>query len=150
MGMKNFTVQNCEIGWIGGSFHGNLGDGHTRFGNAIENYGDCDGFYIRNCYSYQVYDGTMTTQSGEQAEMINIEISDCVLTYGNSPIEIWTNYVILPDGTRRGHIDHMTVRGKLHDVHRLSFRHQRPVKERLLLLLPRRAERYLLGYRLRE
>ncbi len=60
--------QNLEIGWIGGvvqmyekSTAGEFGT-VTRFGNGIEIWQNCDGFYINNCYVYQCYDAGITHQ----------------------------------------------------------------------------------------
>lgn len=61
--VKELRVQNCEIGWIGGSTQGYNSDGTvTPFGNGIEVYGGCDGYYIENCYLYQCYDAGITHQ----------------------------------------------------------------------------------------
>lgn len=52
------TVRNCEIGWCGGSF---LVD-TTLFGNAVELYGNCDGFYVYDNYIHNIYDTGITHQ----------------------------------------------------------------------------------------
>ena len=69
--LKGLTVTNCELGWIGGSiqhYYGtdpNYPEGGrgtvTRYGNAIEIYGGCDGYRVENCYIYQVYDAGIRT-----------------------------------------------------------------------------------------
>ena len=87
-GGYRFTVQNCEIGWIGGALQETTGS-TTRYGNAIENWGGCDGFSVVNCYSYQIYDTHFTTQSATPDSMKNVEIAGNVLTYSNSPFEIF-------------------------------------------------------------
>lgn len=89
---KNVTIQNCIFGWIGGSFQ-EL-EGTTRYGNAVENWGDCDGFFIRNCIVYQCYDAGLTTQHvrldpKNPLIMNNVDFSDNVMAYSNSPLEIW-------------------------------------------------------------
>ncbi len=68
----NLTVTNCEFGFIGGciqSFWGldpNYPEGKrgsvTRFGNAIEIYGGCNGYKANNNYIYEVYDAGITHQ----------------------------------------------------------------------------------------
>ena len=65
---ENTVFQNLEIGWIGGvvqmyekSTAGEFGT-VTRFGNGIEIWQNCDGFYINNCYVYQCYDAGITHQ----------------------------------------------------------------------------------------
>ncbi len=64
---KGLTVQNCEFGWIGGGIQSYAANGDTnqratRFGNAIEIYGGCDGFDVNHCYIWQVYDAGITHQ----------------------------------------------------------------------------------------
>lgn len=91
--VKNLTVTNCEIGWIGGSIQGYNANGNTdgsatRYGNGVEVYGSCDGYNIRNCYVYQCYDAGVTHQlssralSGDYREdnivYANNLITDCV------------------------------------------------------------------------
>lgn len=88
--VKNLTVTNCELGWIGGSIQSEdiFGRNHpTRFGNAIEIYGGCENFLVSNCYIYQVYDAAITHQhQGDTNETLvmknvlyaNNLIEDCV------------------------------------------------------------------------
>lgn len=84
---KGLTVTNCEIGWIGGSIHGEALYGRTfptRYGNAIEIYGGCDYFLVDNCYIYQVYDAAITHQfsSGGNEPIIMKNV-----TYSNNLVE---------------------------------------------------------------
>ena len=70
--VRDLTVTNCEIGWIGGNIQSYLGDDPnypeggrgsvTRYGNGIEVYGGCDGFAVENCYIYECYDAGATHQ----------------------------------------------------------------------------------------
>ena len=91
----DFTVQNCWFEWIGGSLQGDPTFNHTRYGNAIENWGKCDGLVIQNCYAGNVYDSAFTTQfsgeTGDQTEynMSNIDISNNVFEKCNSAVEIF-------------------------------------------------------------
>ncbi len=87
--VKNLTVTNCEIGWIGGSIQGYnaLGatDGHaTRYGNGVEVYGGVDSYRIDNCYIYQCYDAGVTHQMSQTTpgdfRMDNITYSNNVIT----------------------------------------------------------------------
>ena len=62
---RNLTVKNCEFCWIGGSIQaeGIYGrDYPTRLGNAVEIYGGCDGYVVKDCYIWQVYDAGVTHQ----------------------------------------------------------------------------------------
>lgn len=83
----NLTVTNCEIGWIGGCIQHyggtdpNYPEGKrgsvTRFGNAIEVYGACDGYRVENNYIYEVYDAGITHQvtTRDKKELKNINYS---------------------------------------------------------------------------
>ncbi len=62
---RKLAVRNCEFSWIGGSIHGEglfRRDYPTRYGNAVEVYGGCDGYVVENCYIWQVYDAGVTHQ----------------------------------------------------------------------------------------
>jgi len=82
-GQLDMTIQNCTFYWIGGSIQG----GDTRFGNAIENWDDCDGLYVRNNYIYQAYDAGITSQGA--GDMRNFYITDNVITHTVMPIELF-------------------------------------------------------------
>lgn len=63
--VNGLRVTNCEFGWIGGSIQSERIFGRkwaTRYGNAVEIYGGCEGFTVENCYVYQVYDAGLTQQ----------------------------------------------------------------------------------------
>ncbi len=88
--VKNLTVTNCEIGWIGGSIqsynaNGNTDGSATRYGNGVEVYGSCDGYKVHNCYIYECYDAGVThqlsgrTSTGDYREN-NIEYSNNLIT----------------------------------------------------------------------
>ncbi len=66
-------ITNCTFEWIGGSIQGGTG----RFGNAVENWGDCDGMFVNNCYINQVYDAGVTSQGS--GEMMNIYCENNVI-----------------------------------------------------------------------
>ena len=60
---KHLTVQNCEVGWIGGGIQYYGGpNGVVLFGNGIEIYGSAENYTINNCYVYQCYDAGITHQ----------------------------------------------------------------------------------------
>lgn len=71
-GHNGLHVSGCELGWIGGviqHYYGtdpNYPEGGrgtvTRFGNAVEIYGACDDYIVKDCYIYQVYDAGITHQ----------------------------------------------------------------------------------------
>ncbi|MBR5307910.1 MAG: S-layer homology domain-containing protein [Clostridia bacterium] len=63
----NATIQNCEVGYIGGVlqgydvFSGTSGN-PVRYGNGINFYGACDGYYVYNNYVHDVYDAGISNQ----------------------------------------------------------------------------------------
>ena len=75
--VKNRTVTNCIFAWIGGSIlKGFDGGNTTRFGNAVEVYGGCDGYHVSNNWIYQIYDTGITHQYSTNDQVIvmqNIE-----------------------------------------------------------------------------
>ena len=55
---KDVTVTNCIFSWLGGS----LLSATTNYGNAVEIYGGCDGYFVENNWMYQIYDTAVTHQ----------------------------------------------------------------------------------------
>ncbi|MBR5553553.1 MAG: S-layer homology domain-containing protein [Clostridia bacterium] len=86
-GCKNRTVTNCIYSWLGGSilsldFHGN--GSPVNYGNAVEIYGACDGYYVENNWMYQIYDTAVTHQrSSSTGDCIqeNIHYSKNLMEY---------------------------------------------------------------------
>ncbi len=85
-GVNNITIQNCEIGWIGGTitrYDDYVSERPTRLGNGIELYGACDGLYIDNNYVYQCYDAGITPQTNhadQDCRQDNMRIKNNVVT----------------------------------------------------------------------
>ncbi|MBQ4136807.1 MAG: hypothetical protein IJD67_01740 [Clostridia bacterium] len=133
----NFTVQNCYLAWIGGSIQFET-ENHVivRLGNAIEKYGStgCDGYYIRNCYSYQIYDCAYTVQYQGDADtrddciFKNVEYLNNVAEKCNTGLEIWQRNT-KPENNKRFVIENM----HLHDNYTLyagyGWGNQRPNKD---------------------
>ena len=84
----NVTVTNCVFSWLGGSLLGEHGTTTTQYGNAIEIYGSCDGYYVKNNWFYQIYD-TAITHQGSDSTMQNIEYSENLIEYCHWGIECW-------------------------------------------------------------
>ncbi len=63
---KALTVQNCIFSWIGGSMLGGQMRKNSfnlvRYGNAVEVFGGCDGYTVKNNWMYQIYDTAITHQ----------------------------------------------------------------------------------------
>lgn len=94
-GSRNgLTVTNCELGWIGGSILAVRDSGVVaRYGNAIEIYGSCNGYYVDSCYIYQIYDAGITHQfsSGTSGDVImkNIRYKNNLIEYCTWSIEYY-------------------------------------------------------------
>lgn len=81
----NVTVQNCEVGYIGGSAQYWHSNGYIiRYGNGIEVYGGCDNFTVDNCYVYQCYDAGITHQYSPQK---NVAVFHEDVNFTNNVIE---------------------------------------------------------------
>ena len=76
-GVNNVTVQNCEIGWIGGSIQ----SGTTRYGNAIEFWDKCDNVKILNNRIYQIYDTGITLQCSDAKTFSNFTVTGNTVDY---------------------------------------------------------------------
>ena len=84
----NFTVTNSEFAWIGGSQMGSYDSGSGAYGNAVQLYGSCDGYYVKNNWMYQIYD-TPVTHQGVDYTMNNIEYSGNLMEYTHWGVECW-------------------------------------------------------------
>ena len=93
------TVQNCELGWIGGSNQGIIQERNfeTRFGNGVEIYGGCEDYLVQNNYIYQIYDSGITHQYSGVGETVynhtNVSYLNNVLDYCGFPIEYFVSMV---------------------------------------------------------
>ncbi len=84
----DITVTNCIFSWLGGSLLGNYGETTTQYGNAVEIFGSCSRYYVKNNWMYQIYD-TAVTHQGNNASMMNIEYSENLMEYVHWGIECW-------------------------------------------------------------
>ena len=86
--VENLTVTNCVFAWIGGSLLWKS----TRYGNAIEIFGGCDGYVTKNNWIYEIYDTGITFQyhfKDGEPHMNNITISDNVIERSYWLLEWW-------------------------------------------------------------
>ena len=59
---RNLRVINCIFSWLGGSvLYFNENGSSTCYGNGVETT-TCDGYFVENCWFYQVYDTGVTHQ----------------------------------------------------------------------------------------
>ncbi len=90
---KNITVKNCEFSWLGGSLLGDFGTTTTQYGNAVEIYGDCDGYYVYDNWMYQIYDTAVTHQfamrDDSECTMKDIEYRGNLMEYVHWGIEFY-------------------------------------------------------------
>lgn len=94
---RNFEVKYCEFYYIGGSIQGYDifgGAQPTRFGNAVENWSNCENFKIHHCYADQIYDCCYTTQwqgdsNGSDVIMKDAEFSYNISEHANTGLEVW-------------------------------------------------------------
>jgi len=91
---KNFTVQNCEIAFIGGSIQveytsDNYRRWPTRYGNGVEAYGAVDGFRVDNCYAHHIYDEAFTTQYDGSVAMLDVHYTNNVTMYCRQAASLW-------------------------------------------------------------
>ncbi len=98
-GAVNVTIQNCEIGFCGGSIQGYTWgdrDEPTRFGEGIQNWGNCENFCVLNNYIHQIYDGATSSQQSTWAllpgcVMNNITVKRNCYECNSASIEFWMN-----------------------------------------------------------
>lgn len=108
----NRVVRNCIFSWLGGSMLGGekREDGKynlTRYGNAVEIYGGCEGYTVENNWMYQIYDTAITHQYGWYSP------GNCIqhdVTYRDNLMEYCFWYIEFYDGQRDGSISENTKR----------------------------------------
>lgn len=110
------TVQNCTFHWIGGSIQaeGLFGRNHaTRYGNAVEIYGGCDRYTVRDCWFTQIYDAAVThqyslsteqQQNGADLSQTNILYTGNVMEYCNYSIEYFLSGVPAGNPSHMGNL----------------------------------------------
>ena len=114
--IENFTVRNCEVGWVGGS-HQNPGNATTRYGNAIQVYGQAKGYYVYNNYVHNCFDCGPTIQvgatltEGKKVVFENVEIRDNVCWDGD--LEVWLTTDVPNTATTYGKLINCTLTGNL-------------------------------------
>ncbi len=123
---KNLIVTNCEFGYIGGSKQGSF-ESTGRYGNAVEIYGSCDNYQIKNCYVYQVYDAGITHQ-------ISAGTGNCLMKdvlYENNIIEYCTYNIeyflsASPNETDERRMENIVMRGNILRNAGFGWGYQRP------------------------
>ncbi len=114
-GVTGVTVQNCEVGWCGGSIQ-NTTSRVVRLGNGVDSYGSISNFTVENCYIYQIYDSGITHQyfgpetaaDSTKARMKNIKYIDNLIEYCT-----WNIEVINTASPRTGWMNDIEISGNL-------------------------------------
>ena len=93
---SDLVVKNCSFSFIGGQVQSDYENSsrnyQTRYGNAIENWNECKGMTVENCYFNQIYDTAMTTQSNtDGTDMVNIIYRNNVMENLVYAIELWSS-----------------------------------------------------------
>ncbi len=109
-GRQNVTVQNCIFAYLGGSIlDGFAGVRTVGFGNAVETYGPCNGYYVNANWIYQIYDTAITHQfsTGSKADcfMDDVEYIGNLCEYCHWSIEFYNQ----PDGDSKRYIHDVDV-----------------------------------------
>ena len=114
--VENRTVRNCIFAWIGGSILKGFDGGNvTRFGNAVEVYGGCDGYRVLNNWMYQIYDTGVTHQYSSNDQIIvmkNIEYDRNIIELCHWSIEYYNRGQTPGSKLENVHVhDNITLKG---------------------------------------
>ena len=129
------NVTNSEFYWIGGSiqipYTSSTSGSDVRYGNAIEIYGGCDDFKIKNCYFDQIYDAAVTFQYNNKTAtniiMQNVNFSDNVIEHCNYSFEY---FLTASDEAGAGYIKDVVYDNNISWYAGYGFCEQRPDKNR--------------------
>lgn len=127
---RGITVQNCEMGWIGGMIQFITDDGRrVRFGNAVEIYVECFDYNVCNNYIYQVYDAGITHQYFQDARrdifMEDIRYADNLIEYCTYSIE----YALACQTDANQHMHNVVIENNIMRYAGYGFGEQRPDKD---------------------
>ena len=90
----NLTIQNCNFFFIGGAVQPGFGKSwrnyDTRLGNAIENWGTCNGMTVENCWFDQIYDAAITTQANDNVPQTRQIYKNNLVRRAYYGVELWT------------------------------------------------------------
>lgn len=90
---QNLKVTNCVFSWLGGSvLKLNSNKTAVNYGNAVEIYGGCDGYLVKNNWMYQIYDTGVTHQRSSSTGnciQTNIEYNSNFIEYVHWGIEFY-------------------------------------------------------------
>ena len=81
-----FTVENCDVSWIGGEWVTVDDASLTRLGNGISFVQNNDSIIVRYCRMYQCYDAGLSPQAWSASSMTNMWF------YNNIIVNCWYSY----------------------------------------------------------
>lgn len=127
--VKNLTVKNCVIGWIGGSLQFYRDGRPTRFGNGVEIYGGCEHYRVLHNYIYQIYDAGATHQLStggtNDCIMSDVEYSDNLIEYCTYSIEYFLGK---PENDAVRFMSDIRIKNNILRSAGFGWGHQRPDK----------------------
>ncbi len=94
---ENLTVTNCVFSWLGGSVlrAATSTAAAVNYGNAVEIYGSCNGYYVENNWTYQIYDTGVTHQfsdGGQKTTQEDVYYTGNLIEYVHWGIEFYNAY----------------------------------------------------------
>ncbi len=108
MGCKNVVVRNCSFYFLGGTIQLNFGgwrNYETRLGNAVTNYGGCNGLTVENCFFDQIYDTAVSTQIEDNQISKNVSFRNNVMQNVWFGVELWAGKGTIKEGLEFSHVD---------------------------------------------
>ena len=103
--VRDLTVRNCVIGWIGGSLQFYRNGRPTRFGNGVEIYGGCENYTVEHNLISQIYDAGATHQlstgGDNSCEMSRVRYLDNLIEYCTYSIEYFLGAANDPKAVRK-------------------------------------------------
>ena len=99
--IMELTVQNCEIGPLGGAIQFyNPSGSVTRYGNGVEIYGACYDYTVKNCYIHDIYDAGVTHQRKGGFSNVNLSMKSAYARPGHAVKTFETDGVLIMEKVR--------------------------------------------------
>ncbi len=99
--VMELTVQNCEIGPLGGAIQHYSPNGVvTRFGNGVEIYGACYDYTLKNCFIHDIYDAGVTHQRKGNFANCKVDLTSAYVRPGQTAQRFVTDGVLVMEKVR--------------------------------------------------
>ncbi len=105
--LRDLSVTNCEVSWIGGSYFKN--PDHERYGNGLELWFRAVNVTVKNCWFNQIYDAALTFQGSvghDLTEFREIYFEDNLIEHSSMNFEYWVSHTDLEGNRTRDGIMH--------------------------------------------